>query len=59
MSVPVFVDTSALYAALDADDDHHAEAAVALAVLLDVAFRGGVRPVRHLMPDTGFVAFEP
>ena len=25
----------------------------------DVAFRGGTRPVRHLMPDAGFVAFEP
>ena len=25
----------------------------------DVAFRGGVRPVRHLMPDAGFVSFEP
>ena len=25
----------------------------------DVAFRGGTRPVRHLMPDHGFVAFEP
>lgn len=25
----------------------------------DVEFRGAVRPVRHLMPTTGFVAFEP
>jgi alkanesulfonate monooxygenase SsuD/methylene tetrahydromethanopterin reductase-like flavin-dependent oxidoreductase (luciferase family) len=25
----------------------------------DVVFRGGTRPVRHLMPDAGFVAFEP
>jgi 5,10-methylenetetrahydromethanopterin reductase len=25
----------------------------------DVAFRGGTRPVRHLMPDAGFVAFTP
>lgn len=25
----------------------------------DVAFRGGLRPVRHLMPHTGFVAFDP
>ena len=25
----------------------------------DVAFRGGTRPVRHLMPDSGFVAFRP
>jgi alkanesulfonate monooxygenase SsuD/methylene tetrahydromethanopterin reductase-like flavin-dependent oxidoreductase (luciferase family) len=25
----------------------------------EVAFRGGVRRVRHLMPDRGFVAFEP
>jgi len=25
----------------------------------DVAFRGAVRPVRHLMPDAGFVDFEP
>ena len=25
----------------------------------EVQFRGDVRPVRHLMPDTGFVAFEP
>ena len=25
----------------------------------EVAFRGGTRPVRHLMPDAGFVAFEP
>ena len=25
----------------------------------DVGFRGGTRPVRHLMPDAGFVAFEP
>jgi len=25
----------------------------------DVTFRDGVRPVRHLMPDLGFVAFEP
>ena len=24
-----------------------------------MAFRGGTRPVRHLMPDRGFVAFEP
>ena len=37
---------------------------VELRALLDgdeaaVAFRGGTRPVRHLMPDVGFVAFEP
>lgn len=25
----------------------------------EVAFRGGTRPVRHLMPDEGFVAFRP
>ncbi|HEU4842166.1 MAG TPA: LLM class flavin-dependent oxidoreductase [Ilumatobacteraceae bacterium] len=25
----------------------------------DVAFRGATRPVRHLMPDHGFVAFQP
>lgn len=25
----------------------------------EVAFRGGTRPIRHLMPDSGFVAFEP
>lgn len=25
----------------------------------DVAFRGGTRPIRHLMPDEGFVAFRP
>lgn len=25
----------------------------------DVLFRGGTRRVRHLMPDAGFVAFEP
>lgn len=25
----------------------------------DVSFRGGSRPVRHLMPDAGFVAFTP
>jgi len=25
----------------------------------DVAFRNGTRPVRHLMPDLGFVAFRP
>lgn len=25
----------------------------------EVAFRGGSRPVRHLMPDEGFVAFRP
>ena len=25
----------------------------------DVAFRGGIRPVRHVMPDAGFVAFTP
>lgn len=35
-----------------------------LRVLLDgdeanVAFRGGTRPVRHLMPDSGFVDFTP
>ena len=25
----------------------------------EVAFRGASRPVRHLMPDTGFVGFQP
>ena len=25
----------------------------------DVEFRGHTRPVRHLMPDAGFVSFEP
>lgn len=25
----------------------------------DVAFRGDIRPVRHLMPDKGFVDFQP
>ncbi len=25
----------------------------------EVAFRGGTRPIRHLMPDQGFVAFQP
>lgn len=25
----------------------------------DVTFRGGTRPIRHLMPDVGFVAFQP
>lgn len=25
----------------------------------DVAFRGAIRPVRHLMPDAGFVDFQP
>ncbi|MET0146868.1 MAG: LLM class flavin-dependent oxidoreductase [Ilumatobacteraceae bacterium] len=26
---------------------------------VDVTFRGGTRPVRHLMPDDGFVSFSP
>ena len=47
MSSPVFVDTSGLYAALDADDDHHHDGAAALRDLLDGVEAGSVRLVTH------------
>lgn len=40
MTLPIFVDTSALYAALDADDDNHVEAAASLTALLEGSGRG-------------------
>lgn len=43
----VFVDTSALYAALDADDGHHAEAAPILHALLDSIERDDVGVLTH------------
>ncbi len=43
----VFVDTSALYAALDADDGHHAEAAQILHNLLDSIDRDEVGVLTH------------
>ncbi len=47
MTVPVFVDTSAIYASLDADDDHHSEAARSLTALLDGIGTGDLEGVTH------------
>ncbi|HEU5301297.1 MAG TPA: PIN domain-containing protein [Acidimicrobiia bacterium] len=47
MSEPVFVDTSALYAALDADDEHHAAAAATWGRLLDGTTAGSIEGVTH------------
>jgi len=47
VSTSVFVDTSALYAALDADDDHHGRGAAGLARLLDDLERSAVEGVTH------------
>ncbi|MCY3560746.1 MAG: PIN domain-containing protein [bacterium] len=43
----IFVDTSALYALLDADDDHHAEAAWGWERLLDDMQSGRRRGITH------------
>ncbi|MBK5221921.1 MAG: PIN domain-containing protein [Acidimicrobiia bacterium] len=43
----VFVDTSALYAALDADDEHHGEASEGWARLLDRIATGGLTAHTH------------
>lgn len=45
MSRTVFVDTSALYAGLDADDAHHAEAAASLTRLFDGIGQGSLAGV--------------
>ncbi len=47
MTTSVFVDTSALYAALDADDDHHGRGAAGLDRLLDELERNAVEAVTH------------
>ncbi len=47
MSSSVFVDTSALYAALDADDANHAAGAAGLGRLLDDLERGVMEAVTH------------
>lgn len=47
MSDLVFVDTSALYAALDADDQHHGAAASGWSRLLDGTGSGSVEGVTH------------
>jgi uncharacterized protein len=44
---PVFVDTSALYAVLDADDDNHSAAASAMERLLDELEHSDVDVVTH------------
>ncbi len=44
---PVFVDTSALYAALDADDPNHTEAGVGWQRLLDGLATGAVSALTH------------
>jgi predicted nucleic acid-binding protein len=43
----VFADTSGLYAALDADDHHHEEAATILGLLVDQIVREEVAVVTH------------
>lgn len=48
MSRSVFVDTSALYAVLDADDALHREAATAWYRLLDRIAEGDLRALTHL-----------
>lgn len=47
MTDPVFVDTSALYAALDADDRHHTDAAAVWGRLLDAIAAGARDGVTH------------
>lgn len=47
MTVPVFVDTSALYAGLDADDANHAEAVASLTRLFDGVGQGELDGVTH------------
>jgi predicted nucleic acid-binding protein len=44
---PVFVDTSALYAVLDADDRNHSAAAATFGRLLDATERGDAELVTH------------
>ena len=47
MTTPVFIDTSALYAALDASDGHHARAAAGWNLLLDALADGSAVAVTH------------
>lgn len=47
MTVPVFVDTSALYAALDAGDANHEEAVASLTRLFDGVGQGELDAVTH------------